>query len=59
MMTSALQLAASASRLRRAAVGTGDMQVAWNASAAAAGALMLFERADQDLRQALEPPELQ
>jgi len=59
MLASALQLAASASRLRRDAVTHQDMTVAWNASAAAAGALMLFERADRELRAALKPPELQ
>jgi hypothetical protein len=59
MLASALQLAASASRLRRDAVTRQDMAVAWNASAAAAGALMLFDRADRELRAALKPPELQ
>ena len=59
MFASAYQLAGSASRLRREAVGKGDMHAAWNASAAAAGALMLFKRASQTLEQALKPPELQ
>ncbi len=59
MLASAYQLAGSASRMRRQAIGKGDMRAAWNASAAAAGALMLFERASHDLAQSLKPPELQ
>jgi hypothetical protein len=53
---SAAQLAGNAARLRRQAVESGEMRPAWDASAAAAGALMLFERATSDLRRALTPP---
>jgi hypothetical protein len=59
MLASAFQLAGSASRMRRQAVSRADMHTAWNASAAAAGALMLFTRAHDALDKALEPPELQ
>lgn len=59
LFASAYQLAGGASRMRREAIGKGDMRAAWNASAAAAGALLLFERARGDLEQALKPPELQ
>ena len=53
---SAVQLAGNAARLRREAVESGNMQPARDASAAAAGAQMLFERASADLRRALTPP---
>jgi hypothetical protein len=53
---SAYTLAANAVQLRRDAVEVADVDLARQASAAAAGALMLLERARQDLRAALEPP---
>jgi hypothetical protein len=56
---SATQLAMNAARLRRDAVASGRMQPAWDASAAAAGALMLIDRARQAVGEALEPPRLQ
>jgi len=59
MMRSALQLATSACRLRRDAATRGDMAIAWNASSAAAGSLMLFGRAVEDLDRSLKPPQLQ
>jgi hypothetical protein len=34
------------------------MQRAWEASSAAAGALMLFDRAHEELRRLVAPPEL-
>jgi len=58
MLASALQLASSACRLRHAAATRGDMDVAWNASSAAAGALMLYGRVAADLDRSLKPPEL-
>jgi hypothetical protein len=57
--TSAAQLAANAARLRRSAIASGDLQQAWDASAAAAGAIMLMDRARQDLARLVEPPTLQ
>lgn len=56
LTVSAVQLAANAARLRRRAVESGEMQHARDASAAAAGALMLFERGRDDLARALTPP---
>jgi hypothetical protein len=50
LLKNALQLASRAAESRRRAVASGDMQPAWEASAAAAGALMLFERAAEDLK---------
>jgi len=58
MLASALQLASSACHLRRDAATRGDMGVAWNASSAAAGALMLHGRVAAALDRSLKPPEL-
>jgi hypothetical protein len=59
VLVSALQLAENAGRLRLAAVTTGNLKQAWDASAAAAGALMLADRARDELQRALLPPRLQ
>jgi hypothetical protein len=59
VLVSALQLAQNAGRLRQSAVSSGDVRMAWDASAAAAGALMLADRARADLQRVLEPPRLQ
>jgi hypothetical protein len=45
-LQSALQLAATAARYRERAIVTNDMRAAWDASAAAAGALLFSDRAD-------------
>lgn len=55
-MRSAYQLAENAVQLRRDAIDHGDVDLAHQASAAAAGAMMLLERAREELRAALEPP---
>lgn len=47
--TSALQLAARALQVRRAAVQSGDLRQAWDGSAAAAGALLLLRQLQTDL----------
>ena len=54
---SAVQLAETAGRYRTRAIAANDMPVAWDASAAAAGALLLVERASRDLDRLLRPPE--
>ena len=54
----ALQLARSAATVRRRAVQGADMGVAWDAASAAAGSLMLFERASEVLDRSLRLPEL-
>jgi len=56
LMRSAAQLAMQAVSARNAAVTSGAMEQAWQASSAAAGALMLLARAKQDLDNALAPP---
>jgi len=58
LMVSAAQLAAQAVAVRRDAVTSGAMDRAWQASSAAAGALMLLDRARKDLETALVPPVL-
>jgi hypothetical protein len=52
----AFALAANAVELRHDAVRSADVELARRASSAAAGALMLIDRAREDLRVALEPP---
>ncbi len=59
LLQSAWNLADNALTLRRRAIETGDPQRASEASAAAAGALMLVARARADLDKALAPPSLQ
>jgi hypothetical protein len=59
LLVSAAQLADSAARVRREAALSGDMARAWDASSAAAGALMLTERARAEMQAALVQPQLQ
>lgn len=49
LLISALQLARQAAALRRNAVSSNDTTLAWDASSAAAGALMFAERAADEL----------
>ncbi len=58
IVLSAVQLARNAVRLRRDAIERADMQRARDASAAAAGALMMSDRARDDIERALKPPTL-
>jgi hypothetical protein len=58
LLVSAAQLAGNAARMRREAVLAGDLSRAWDASSAAAGALMLSARATTDIRALLRPPQL-
>jgi hypothetical protein len=58
LFVSALQLAIRAASSRRLAINGADMNTAWEASAAAAGALLMFERAQEDLRRLTTPPGL-
>lgn len=56
LVVSAAQLADSAARIRREAALSGDIKRAWDASSAAAGALMLISRASNDIQAMLKPP---
>ncbi|HUR35929.1 MAG TPA: hypothetical protein VM032_19130 [Vicinamibacterales bacterium] len=58
LLASAVQLADNAARIRREAALTGNLARAWDASSAAAGALMLSTRARTDMGVALRPPQI-
>jgi hypothetical protein len=58
LLISATQLAGNAARIRREAALAGDMARAWDASSAAAGALMLGGKARTEIQSLLRPPQL-
>ena len=58
LLVSAVQLAGNAGQIRREATLAEDIARAWDASSAAAGALMLGARARTDLQSLLRPPAL-
>ena len=58
LLVSAVQLAGNAARIRAEATIAGDLARAWDASSAAAGALMLGARARTDIQDLLRPPQL-
>jgi hypothetical protein len=58
LLVSAAQLAGHAAQIRREATLAGDLARAWDASSAAAGALMLGARAHTDIQSILRPPQL-
>ena len=58
LLISAVQLAGSAAEIRREAALAGDMARAWDASSAAAGALMLGARARTEIQDLLRLPQL-
>lgn len=58
LLVSAVQLAGHAAEIRREATLAADMARAWDASSAAAGALMLGTRARTDIQTLLRPPQL-
>lgn len=55
-MTAAIQMAERAAAIRRNAVSSQDMKLAWDASSAAAGALMLVDHALAELDRLTTPP---
>jgi hypothetical protein len=55
-LLTAWQFAESATSVRLTAVDTGNLPMAWQASSAAAASIMLLSRAQNEMRQALEPP---
>jgi hypothetical protein len=57
-LISACQLALRSADIRERAIESGDLQLAWNAASAAAGAMMLLAQARDQLQAALRPPEL-
>jgi hypothetical protein len=52
----AFQMAARAAVTRRNAVSSDDTKLAWDAASAAAGALMLLDRAAEELDRLTSPP---
>jgi hypothetical protein len=58
VLVSAWRFAESAVDGRHKAILDGDIPGAWQASSAAAGALMLLSRAQSQMRDALTPPVL-
>ncbi len=58
LFVSAVQLSVNAAQIRREAVIAEDMTGAWNASSAAAGALMLMARANNDMLAIVRRPQL-
>ena len=58
LLLSAAQLADSAGRTRREAALTGSMARAWDASSAAAGSIMLHERARNEVQSLIRLPQL-
>jgi hypothetical protein len=59
LLVSAAHLAENAATIRRDATLSGNIQRAWDASSAAAGALMLGSKARSDIRALLRQPQLQ
>jgi hypothetical protein len=59
LLVSAAHLAENAATIRRDATLSGSIQRAWDASSAAAGALMLGARARSEIRALLRQPQLQ
>jgi hypothetical protein len=58
LLINAVQLAGHSAEIRREAVLAGDMTRAWDASSAAAGALMLGAKARADIQSLLREPQL-
>src|SRR5262249_15831718 len=58
LLLSAAQLASNAAKIRREAALTGNMTRAWDASSAAAGALMLAQRAQTEIQKPFRLPQL-
>lgn len=59
LVVGAWRFADSAVRTRYDAVSRANVATAWQASSAAAGALLMLSRAQQEMRALLEPPRLQ
>lgn len=59
LVISAWRFAETAAAARLRAVKSGEIAVAWEASSAAAGALMMLSRAQKEMRTLIEPPKLQ
>ena len=58
LLASAVNLAETAVKTRRQATVTGELQLAWSASSAAAGSMLLLNRAQEDMEAAVRLPEI-
>ena len=58
LLISAVTLAETAVKTRRQAAVSGELQLAWDASSAAAGSMMLLSRAREDMEAAVRFPQL-
>ena len=59
LLNAASGFATRAASSRRKAILSGDMPAAWEASSAASGALVMLQRAAEDLERLASPPQLQ
>jgi hypothetical protein len=58
LLMSAVKLAGTAVKTRRQAATSGELQLAWDASSAAAGSMMLLNKAREDMEAAVRLPEI-
>jgi hypothetical protein len=58
LLSTSVNLAETAVKMRRQAATTGEMQLAWDASSAASGSLMLLSKAKEDMEAAVRLPEI-
>jgi hypothetical protein len=58
LLASALNFAGTAVKIRRQAVVSGELKAAWDASSAAAGSMMLFAKAREDMEATVELPHI-
>ena len=58
LLATAVHLAETAVKTRRQAATSGELQLAWDASSAAAGSLMLLSKAREDMEAAVRLPEI-
>ena len=58
LLMSAVNLAETAVKTRRQAAVSGELQLAWDASSAAAGSMMLLNKAQEDMEAAVRLPEI-
>jgi hypothetical protein len=58
LLSSAVNLAETAVKTRRHATVSGELQLAWDASSAASGSMMLLSKAKEDMEAAVRLPEI-
>ena len=58
LLSSAVTLAETAMKTRRQAAMSGELQLAWDASSAASGSIMLLSKAQEDMEAAVRLPQI-